>query len=103
MSIQGPCPAADIPLRRLRAHLRRQVPGPMTLLKATLCLTLIFAAAVLYPLRRAQQGFSPRVGTPAVAATGRPKPRGRPGRGILAAPSPGGIEGPGAAGPPRGG
>ena len=57
----------------------------MTLLKVTLCLTLIFAAAVLYPLRRAQQAFAPRTGPTAVASTGRRKLRRRPGSVILAA------------------
>jgi hypothetical protein len=64
----------------------------MTLLKATLCLTLIFAAAVLFPLRRAQQAFAARTGTTGVTSTGRPKLRRRPGRVILAAHYQGEIE-----------
>jgi hypothetical protein len=57
----------------------------MTLLKATLCFTLIFAAVVLFPLRRAQQAFAPRSGSPAVASVPRFKLRRRLSRSILAA------------------
>jgi hypothetical protein len=57
----------------------------MTLLKATLCFTLIFAAGVLFPLRRAQQAFAPRVSGMAVASVRQFKLRRRLGRTVLAA------------------
>jgi hypothetical protein len=57
----------------------------MTLLKATLCLALIFAAVVLIPLRRAQQAFAPRSGGLAVASVPRFKLRRRLGRTLTAA------------------
>jgi hypothetical protein len=54
-------------------------------LKATLCFTLIFAAGVLFPLRRAQQAFAPRSSGTALASVPRFKLRRRLGRTVLAA------------------
>jgi hypothetical protein len=56
----------------------------MTLLKAIVCLALIFAAVVLFPLRRAQQAFAPRGAGATVASAPRPKFRRRPGRALAA-------------------
>jgi len=56
----------------------------MTLVKASLCFVLIFAAAVLFPLRRAQQAFAARSGGTAVASVPRHKLRRRPGPALTA-------------------